>query len=84
MVGAGDAEPVADVVEPAVDGERRRGEDRRPHAVEQELAHNFGDVNRRGAQKDAAAAKLDEVHVVGIARTQEKPQLVAQPAGAAC
>ena len=52
----------------AVHGQRRRREHRRPHAVEQQLPDDGRDVDRRGAQEDALAAELDEVHVVRVGR----------------
>ena len=47
------------------------------------LADDRGDIDRRGAQEDAAAAELDEVHVAVVAAAQEKAQVVAQLAGTA-
>ena len=62
-VGVGDAESAADVVEAAVDGQRRRRQHRRVHPVEQQLADDAGHVDGRRAQEDPLAAKLDEVDV---------------------
>ena len=59
-----DAEPSAQVIERAVDGQRRGSEDRRLHAVEQVLAHDGRDVDRGSAQEHTAAAELHEVDVV--------------------
>ena len=52
------------IFERAVDGERRRGQHGRVHPVEQQLAHDGRDVDRRGAQEHAAPAKLHEIHVI--------------------
>ena len=61
---APDAEPLPDVLERAVDGQRRRREHGRAHPIEQQLPHDGRDVDRRGAEEDAPAAELDEVDVV--------------------
>src|SRR5205823_11773573 len=50
----------------------------RVHLVQQDLAHDPGYVYRRGAKKDPAAAKLDEIDVLRVVGPQEDPQLVAQ------
>ena len=65
--GAADAEPVADVAERAVDGERRRRQHRRAHPIEQQLADDRRHVDGRRAQEHAAPAELDEVDVTRIA-----------------
>ena len=77
-----DAETIADVVEVPVDGERCRRQHGGMHPVEQQLSNDCRHIDRRGSQKDAAPAELDEVHVFRIADPQQKPQLVAQFAGA--
>ena len=71
-----DAEPALDVVERAVDGQRRRRQHRRVHPVEQQVADDRRDVDRRRSEEDAAAARLEEVHVAGVVGTEQEPQIV--------
>ena len=42
------------------------------HPVEQQVADDRRDVDRRRAQEDAAAAELDEVDVVGIVGARQE------------
>ena len=50
--------------------------------VEQRFADDARDVDRRRAQEEAAAARLDEVDEVRIVGAQQEAQVVAQLAGA--
>ncbi|MEZ5362509.1 MAG: hypothetical protein R2748_09305 [Bryobacterales bacterium] len=59
----GEAEPLAHVIERAVDGERGGGENDGGELAEEPLRENLGDVDRRGLQENAAPALLHPVNV---------------------
>jgi hypothetical protein len=52
------------------------------HLVEQEIVDDRRDVDRRGAEEDAAPAELDEVHVPVVVDAEQEAQFVAQRGGA--
>ena len=55
------------VTKRAVDGQRRRGQHGRRHAIEQDLTQDGRHVDGRRAQEDAASAEFDEVHEIADA-----------------
>ena len=61
--------------EAAVDRQRRRGQDRGPHVVEEQLLQAPRDVDGHGAKEDAASPGLDEVDVAVLLGLEEERQL---------
>ena len=78
-----DAQPASDIVERAVNGQRRRREHGRVHAVEQKLANDVRDIDGRGPQVHAPAADIQVVHVARIVRARHELDVLPQVGGAA-
>src|SRR5205807_8387649 len=70
-------------IERASDGQRRRGQDHRFHALEQPLAQDGRNVDRRGFEKHAASAPLPPEDEIGIEAFEDELERLTQLRGSA-